>query len=139
MLVHLIETAPGPVPQLEDLGPGAGDWPKFCGRDGAANPSRLDGSGGVDGAGLARAELDMAGGDQSDPARAARRLGSGLVYAEPGRGGRYGQVCRTRSSSVRSVGVPSTGVGFSVVGWIPPAAVLSSVARPSGPTVPNTV
>ncbi|KOU92153.1 MULTISPECIES: hypothetical protein [Streptomyces] len=26
MLVHLIETAPGPVPQLEDPGPGAGDW-----------------------------------------------------------------------------------------------------------------
>ncbi|GGQ18034.1 hypothetical protein GCM10010215_48610 [Streptomyces virginiae] len=26
MLVHLIETAPGPVPQLGDPGPGAGDW-----------------------------------------------------------------------------------------------------------------
>lgn len=46
---------------------------------------------------------------------------------------------RTRSSSVRSTGVPSTGAGSSAVGSIPPAAVLSSVARPSGPTVPNTV
>ncbi len=25
-LMHLIETAPGPVPQLEGPGPGAGDW-----------------------------------------------------------------------------------------------------------------
>ncbi|MCX5174216.1 hypothetical protein [Streptomyces virginiae] len=25
-LVHLIETAPGPVPQLNDPGPDAGDW-----------------------------------------------------------------------------------------------------------------
>ncbi|MGW0467762.1 hypothetical protein ACWDX6_21240 [Streptomyces sp. NPDC003027] len=25
-LVHVIETAPGPVPQLEDPGPEAGDW-----------------------------------------------------------------------------------------------------------------
>ncbi|MFD4247688.1 hypothetical protein ACFWP3_39815 [Streptomyces sp. NPDC058525] len=25
-LVHLIETAPGPVPRLEDPGPEAGDW-----------------------------------------------------------------------------------------------------------------
>ncbi len=46
---------------------------------------------------------------------------------------------RTRSSSVRSTGVPSTGAGSSAVGSIPPAAVLSSVARPSEPTVPNTV
>lgn len=46
---------------------------------------------------------------------------------------------RTRNSSVRSTGVPSTGAGFSTVGSIPPAATLSSVVRPSGPTVPNTV
>lgn len=46
---------------------------------------------------------------------------------------------RTQNSSVRSTGVPSTGAGSSAVGWIPPAATLSSVARPSGPTVPNTV
>lgn len=54
-------------------------------------------------------------------------------------GGQRGQDGRTRNSSVRSTGVPSTGAGSSVVGSIPPAAVLSSVARPSGPTVPNTV
>ncbi|QTI50314.1 hypothetical protein JYK04_08191 [Streptomyces nojiriensis] len=54
-------------------------------------------------------------------------------------GSQYRQDGRTRSSSVRSTGVPSTGAGSSAVGSIPPAAVLSSVARPSGPTVPNTV
>lgn len=56
-----------------------------------------------------------------------------------GRGSQCRQDGRTRRSSVRSTGVPSTGAGSSAVGWIPPAAILSSVARPSGPTVPNTV
>lgn len=49
------------------------------------------------------------------------------------------QVGRTRSSSDRATGVPSTGAGSCDVGSIPPAAILSSVFRPAGPTVPNTV
>ncbi|MFE2500149.1 hypothetical protein [Streptomyces scopuliridis] len=43
-LVHLIETAPGPVPQLPDPGPEAGDWDQTLrARWGSAAP-RLDGS-----------------------------------------------------------------------------------------------
>ncbi|WP_308339591.1 hypothetical protein [Streptomyces venezuelae] len=40
----------------------------------------------VDGAGLARAELDAAEGDRSDPAQAAHPLEIDPAYAEPGRG-----------------------------------------------------
>lgn len=74
------------------------------------------------------------------PLETRRRSGRGFGVGS----GRWGvsqcrQVGRTWSSSVRSTGVPSTGAGSSAVGSIPPAAVLSSVARPSGSTVPNTV